>query len=195
MKILHQFDIKKLLTIVLLNAVLSVVFSDTTLKYFQPFSGESSDPRNKHKPALKGFCREQSHHIKREDAFRCDAEGKILDPCFIHPHKKNHTAACIPSPWADMEQNIELHQTLSHSNQATLDMSKAYPWAVVLKKNNIKCLSFHKDGDLIDGMKVRYRCLDQSYLVGHLQRCDPNWSILMYKNGQFSHEKIKLAWF
>lgn len=184
-----------MMSVLLLTSFASVVSSDTLLKYFQPFSDVTHVESVQHKQPLKGFCREQSQYIKREDAFRCYADGKTFDPCFVHPHKRNRIASCIDSPWSDIDQKIELNQALGHSNQTPLDMSKAYPWAVVLKKNDMQCLSFDQNGDLIDGMKVRYRCFDQSYLVGHLQRCDPNWSILMYKDGQFSTQKIKLAWF
>lgn len=37
---------------------------------------------------MSGQCYEQSHIIIREDAWRCQAEGQLFDPCFVKAGSK-----------------------------------------------------------------------------------------------------------
>tara|TARA_Y100000588_G_C14114328_1_gene864415 strand:- start:633 stop:1223 length:591 start_codon:yes stop_codon:yes gene_type:complete len=173
----------------------SLSISATLLKYFQPDSEILALNHQENHHVEKGFCREPSDLIHRVDAVRCYVNQHIYDPCFIHPHKENNTALCVDTPWSKHQINIQLTSSIRADKSVNLDMSKDFPWAVILSKNNLKCDAYHDKNKLIDGMSVRYRCEDTSLLVGSLQRCDPNWSILRYVSGSFHHEEIKVAWF
>ena len=168
---------------------------DTELKLYRPFGGAENQVTPLVKNTLRGSCTEQSKLIKREDAWQCHVKDTLYDPCFIQTHRASpHKAICPQSPWMEESVQIEVPTAVNNSNFVSLDMSQAYPWAVELK-NGEKCEAIISH-EIIDGMRVRYRCNNKTVLFGHLQRCKPAWSLLQNtQEGDIKIVSIYRAWF
>lgn len=60
-------------------SVIPVFSADTMLHYYTPLDETQGAIVSK----MQGDCISQSLLIKREDAWRCVAEGQTYDPCFV----------------------------------------------------------------------------------------------------------------
>lgn len=149
---------------------------DTVLKLYRPFGDvvEQITPVVINK--MPGECYTQSQLIKREDAWRCQANGTTYDPCFVKAGGKNKEAVCPPSPWEANSVKIEVSAPLNNEHHISLDMSRAFPWAIELA-NGERCQAIDTN-ELFDAMPVRYRCSNNNVLIGYLQRCKTVWSML-----------------
>ncbi|GGI81540.1 hypothetical protein GCM10007966_07490 [Legionella impletisoli] len=183
----------KLLMIMIVFIWSSSLFSDTVLHLYRPYAGSEHHPAPKVSEVLDGHCRDQSHHIKREDAWRCYAAGKVFDPCFIKRFSSQHEVICPESPWMNKAVKIRTDTTLDDQSHERLDMALTYPWAVELE-NGMRCISDDLE-EVINGLPVHYRCEDGSFLIGHLQRCKALWSMLNDVHGSPSTVNIAKAWF
>lgn len=171
---------------------MSLQAADTELKLFRPFDNPqvSLIVRERH----EGQCWQQSGHIKREDAWRCMADGKTYDPCFIQQYGSHKQALCPESPWNTSSVQLELPAAVDNTSHVPLDMSQAYPWGIELESGE-KCLAID-DGKLFDGLPVRYECDNQTVIFGHMQRCKTQWSILQRNGiGMVATAIINKAWF
>lgn len=158
---------------------------ETELTFYRP--GQAVEKN------ITGECAEQSQHIKREDAWRCKANERIYDPCFISSSSTKQ-AICFKSPWVTEAVLIHLKSQVSPQNFLPLNMAETYPWALELSTGE-KCVAVHSHKS-IDGLPVRYRCEKQRVLFGHLQRCKANWSILFQDaSGEIDTIDIAKAWF
>lgn len=163
---------------------------ETELKLYRPFvDGIQVVIKKK----ITGDCWQQSQRIKREDAWRCTAEGKVYDPCFIKPVGARNEAICPYSPWSMNGVQINLSSAADNSNHTPLDMSEAYPWAVELTSGE-KCQAVD-EGQVYDGLQVRYQCNSQIVLIGRVQRCEAKWSILQRSPQGISTALLSKAWF
>ena len=177
--------------LILLSIFPATGFSkDTELKLFRPFNGEYHLDIGK---VVKGVCISQSLATKREDAFQCIADKESFDPCFIKEYGSHKEALCLNSPWQNQAIQIEMAEPVDNSQHLALDMSKTYPWALLLTTGE-KCTAV-VDNESFDGLKIHYRCDNGSFLVGHVQRCAANWSILQKKNADVITAFIERAWF
>lgn len=167
-----------------------VLADDTELKFYRPFVN-SMQFMIKEKKA--GECWQQSQRIQREDAWRCVAEGKTYDPCFINPHGSRKEAICPDSPWVNNALMLNLTTPVDNSQHLPLDMSKAYPWALELSTGE-KCLAID-EGQIYDGLQIYYQCERSSVLFGRLQRCEARWSMLQRKVEGVSTASVIMAWF
>ncbi|KTD49569.1 hypothetical protein Lrub_0668 [Legionella rubrilucens] len=172
----------------------SVKAQDTELKLFRPFGGtEQQIPLiiDKH---LAGECWQQSQRIAREDAWRCLAQGQVFDPCFIKKFSDNTEALCPQSPWVGRSVLLKLNTAADNSQHTELDMSRTYPWAVELLGGE-QCEAA-RQSETIENLPVRYYCNDQTILMGHLQRCKAEWTILKRDAaGRVTTVTVKKAWF
>lgn len=181
-----------LLIFVLLFSHVALAADDTLLVFYRPFGNEEQQPIiTTH---LNGVCLQQSQRIKREDAWRCQAEGKTYDPCFIKQYSDHKQAVCPASPWNNNSVQIDMPYSVDNSQHPTLNMSEAYPWAVQLNTGE-KCQAID-EGRVYEDMAVHYQCETESLLLGHLQRCKSQWSILQQTaNGEIDTVMIDKAWF
>lgn len=166
---------------------------DTVLKLYRPFGdvSEQVSPVITHK--LTGQCMTQSQLIVREDAWRCQAEGKIFDPCFVRTGGKKMEAVCPQSPWDADSVLIAVTMPLNNDYHTSLDMSRAYPWGIELS-NGEHCQAIDPV-EQFDSMPVRYRCSNQNVLLGYLQRCKPVWSMLEKTPQGVVTMELRKAWF
>jgi len=166
---------------------------DTVLKLYRPYGEVIEQASLSVKTKLSGQCFAQSQLILREDAWRCQVEGKIYDPCFVQAGSKNTQALCPQSPWVGESVQIEVVAPLDNHEHRTLDMASAFPWAVELV-NGEHCQAVEAD-KLYDGMPIRYRCSGQNVLIGYLQRCKAVWSMLEKTPKGVSSVDFSKAWF
>ncbi|KTD46089.1 hypothetical protein Lqui_2579 [Legionella quinlivanii] len=182
------------MTIFMLINAINAVAKDTELEFYHPFEGVEGLPVASIESSYTGECVQQSQRIKREDAWRCVAGGQTYDPCFIKPYGKKTQAFCPESPWSTQSVEIKLRHAAMDLAQASLDLSRTYPWVVELSTGE-KCKAVD-EGEMFDGLPIHYRCENQSILMGHLQRCKAEWSMLKREpNGQVDTVLISKAWF
>ncbi len=169
------------------------VADDTVLKLYRPF-GEALDQMSLTiKNKVTGECVSQSKLIVREDAWRCQVESTVYDPCFVKPVGNKIEVLCPKSPWDGESIQIAVSVPLNNEQHVTLDMSRAYPWGIELL-NGEQCQAIDV-GEVYDGMPVRYRCSGQNVLMGYLQRCKTVWSMLERTPEGVRTVDFKRVWF
>ena len=73
-------------------------------------------------------------------------------------------------------------------------MSRAYPWAIKLAEGQT-CLAI-TSSKKHDNQPIRYRCTNDIWLFGKLQRCKMPWRILaLDQHQQVTTVILKEAWF
>lgn len=180
--------------IVLLSIIaLSTNAAETVLKLYRPFGEATEQMSPIAAVTLAGTCSGQSQLSVREDAWRCQVEQTVYDPCFIKATHQSRQLICPSSPWSSEAVAIDVEAPLDNSQHVTLDMARALPWAVELS-NGEYCqavISTHT----IDSMPVRYQCSNNQLLIGHLQRCKAPWSMLEHTVSGVVRAEFKKVWF
>lgn len=180
--------------IVLLSIVaLSSSAAETVLKLYRPFGEAIEQVSPKAAVILAGSCSGQSQLIVREDAWRCQVEQTVYDPCFIKTAPASRQLICPSSPWSSEAVAIDVAAPLDNSQHLTLDMARALPWAVELT-NGEYCQAVISSST-VDSMPVRYQCSNNQVLIGHLQRCKAPWSMLEQTAAGVVTAAFKKAWF
>lgn len=179
---------------VLVMAASMPVFSeDTELNFYRPLNDTLKHPPIINAPTKTGDCWQQSKLIKREDAWRCKADGAVYDPCFVQLYGAHLEAICPESPWSNRGVKITVAAPLNNNHHEPLDMSRTLPWALELASGE-RCQAIDTN-EQFDGLPVRYRCEQQSALIGHVQRCESMWKILQHAQNKVDTVKIAKAWF
>ncbi|WP_131780902.1 hypothetical protein [Legionella gresilensis] len=169
-------------------------YADTEIKLYRPFGDTIAQEPLVVKETYPGDCWQQSQRIKREDAWRCQVQNKIYDPCFVKQFGSHKQAICPQSPWNGVSVLLNLPTAVNNSQHITLDVSKAYPWAIELSTGE-KCQALDRE-EFYDNMPIRYHCNNQTELLGHLQRCKSTWTILQRnKSNQIEKAIVTKAWF
>lgn len=166
---------------------------DTVLKLYRPYGEVRDQAPLTIKTKLVGQCTVPSRLITREDAWRCQAEGKVYDPCFVKLGVKNTEVICPQSPWVGDSVHISVNTPLVNQQQQSLDMSTTFPWAVELM-NGERCQAVD-EGTTFDQMPIRYRCSQNNVLIGYLQRCRAEWSMLEKTADGVKTVSFSRAWF
>lgn len=167
--------------------------NDTILKLYRPYGEATDQVMPKVKRSVIGDCFTQSHIIVREDAWRCEAEGKTYDPCFVKAGNNRMEAVCPQSPWVGDSVQIKAVTSLNNEQNIMLDMSRAYPWGMELS-NGERCLAMQEKKQY-EELPIRYRCTNKNLLIGHLQRCKTTWSMLEKTSQGIVMVEIAKAWF
>ena len=166
---------------------------ETDLRLYRPFTETTKQLPITTISKLIGKCNAQSILIQREDAWRCMADEKVYDPCFVQPFGSHLKALCIESPWSNKGIEMTVTIPLDNNQHEHLDMSRTYPWAVELIGGE-KCHAI-EEHESDDGLPVRYQCEGQSTLIGHVQRCQNTWKILQHSARGGETVEIDRAWF
>jgi len=177
----------------LLLGPMVIMAADTEFRLYRPLTESAFQPKVHITAKIVGECWQQSQRIKREDAWHCVADNTEFDPCFVKPFGSKTEATCIQYPWSTNGIQITLTTALDNSQHVLLDMSKAFPWAMVLT-NGKKCYSIDSNV-LDDGMPVRYRCDEKTVLMGDIQRCNNPWKILQHDSVGYTTVTIAKVWF
>lgn len=167
--------------------------SETEFRLYRPLTESAYQPQVQITAKMSGECLQQSRQIKREDAWHCVADNVEFDPCFVRPFGSKTEATCIQYPWSTNAIQITVSSALDNSQHVPLDMSKGFPWAMVLT-NGKKCYSINANV-LDDGMPVRYRCDDKTVLIGDIQRCNNPWKLLQHDETGYETVSIDTVWF
>ncbi|TAL63416.1 MAG: hypothetical protein EPN84_05040 [Legionella sp.] len=186
--------LQRVLLVLLLFCSFFTFAGDTVLKLYRPYGEVVDQAPLVVKTTLTGLCTKQSQRIQREDAWRCEADGTIYDPCFVRAgalYVKD--LVCPQSPWTGDSVQIKVESPLNNQNHKTLDMSRAFPWAIELA-NGERCQAVDAD-KVFDGMPVRYQCAENNVLIGYLQRCKTEWSMLEKTAAGVKSVSFKRVWF
>lgn len=185
--------VQRVLFLLLFSNSFLLAAADTVLKLYRPYGEVTNQVMPEIKNRLTGYCQTQSQLILREDAWRCEADGTIYDPCFVKAGPNRTEALCPRSPWDGKSVQIKVKIPLNNKSHQTLDMSRAYPWGIELA-NGEQCLAIDSS-ELYDEMPIRYRCTNENLLVGHLQRCKNVWSMLEKTPQGIVTQNVTKAWF
>ena len=181
--------------VVILLMVVSRILcaNDTELNLYRPLTETTKHPFLTVLEQKSGKCLKQSQLLVREDAWRCVANGKTYDPCFVQRFGAHLNAICPESPWSSRGVHITVDSPLDNSQHNTLDMSRTLPWAIELT-NGEKCKAV-ESGERYDALPVHYRCDKEAVLIGHVQRCSTTWKILQHNANGVTTVEIDKAWF
>lgn len=182
---------QRVLLIVLIFYSFLAAADDTVLKLYRPFGNGADAPVVTKK--LQGRCDMQSHLILREDAWRCHAEGTTFDPCFTKTGMKQTSVVCPLSPWSTENIQINLASPLNNEDHQSLDMSRTFPWGIELV-NGDRCQAVEQL-EYYDSMPIRYHCQSNATLLGTIQRCNPEWSMLEKNATDILSRKLRKVWF
>lgn len=186
--------VPRILVMIFLIILPFAVFSDTTeLKLYRPFGESGSQSALTAEIKRAGECWKPSEKIIRDDAWRCIAEGKIYDPCFVKKSQTGIEVRCPVSPWSDEVVEITLTGALPEQTLPALDMSVNFPWAIELGTGE-RCLAM-EPGSVYETMDVHYQCNSEMIVMGHLQRCKKPWTMIGKKEAQLQTVVIVRAWF
>ena len=178
----------------LMSCSLSVwAADDTELNYYQPLIETLKQQPITVSSNKTGECLGPSEQTTREDAWRCQAEGKTYDPCFMDADAVQKQVVCAESPWSPSGIRMTVKGALDNSQHHALDMSRNFPWAVELADGE-KC-QFITAKEEYDGLPIRYRCDKNTDLIGHVQRCDSRWKMLQRTAHGVETVDIAKAWF
>jgi hypothetical protein len=167
---------------------------DTELVLYRPMTETSRHPTVVLAAKKTGQCQQQSQQIKREDAWQCTtAEGQTYDPCFVKPFGDHLEAVCIASPFAKEGIQLTVASPLNNREHEKLDMSRALPWAVELSSGE-RCERLVSN-EVYDQLPVNYHCDHETKLIGHIQRCQNEWSVLQKDQQKVNNVVIRRAWF
>lgn len=164
------------------------------LGYAQPTELNFYRPAINHNlVSIKGNCLQQSERVKREDAWRCVAEGKTYDPCLAKTAGIQSQVICPLSPWGSKGIEISVQQPLNYQDHQPLDMSRGFPWAVELV-NGERCMAVDP-GKMVEELPLRYQCDHGVVLLGTISRCTPTWKITRRSGNEISEGVISRVWF
>jgi hypothetical protein len=112
----------------------------------------------------RGSCLSVSLTVARRDAWRCDTDDFIIDPCFS-AGSKSRILACPVAPWSRRVVALRLRSPLKRW-RPFLDATRHAPWAIRVS-NGKRCRSlFGAALDSVNGKPVTYRCAGSGFLLG-----------------------------
>lgn len=175
--------------------IASLAFSaDTSLSLYRPFAETAMHAPITIESTQKGYCKQQSERIQREDAWHCVSEdGVIHDPCFSKRFGSTQRVVCPESPWTGKSVQLMLDKPLDEQHMIPLDMSRTLPWAIELKQGE-RCISVASHPSQ-DGLPVNYQCSNGVELLGDAHRCSPEWTILRHDAVGVSLVELSRVWF
>lgn len=112
----------------------------------------------------------------RPDAWRCMSGNRIYDPCFEGFEQSTAVVACLESPRALAA--VVLTPTGGVPRQLA---NKGYPlasppWSLSLG-NGASCGLLTVATFGLAGMRINYACTDGGYLIGDVDRSQPQWRV------------------
>ncbi len=127
----------------------------------------------------KGQCFSGSVADPRSDAWRCQFENTIADPCFSD--KKIPSWVACPedgSPFGTRVVRLALSKSLPKSLGNGGGAGQGNPWAVKLAGGEI-CTFLTGATFAFHGRRVNYGCAKTTFLAGSPERSGPTWTIIL----------------
>ena len=112
----------------------------------------------------------------RPDAWRCMSGNRIYDPCFEGLEQNTAVVACLESPRTPAA--VVLTPTGGVPRQAAnkgVPLASP-PWSLLLG-NGASCGLFSGATFGLAGMRVNYGCANGGYLIGDVDRSQPQWRV------------------
>ena len=112
----------------------------------------------------------------RPDAWRCMSGNRIYDPCFEGFEQGTSVVACLESP--RVSAAVVLIPIGGVPRQVA---NKGYPlasppWSLSLG-NGASCALLTGATFGFAGMRINYGCMDGGYLIGEVDRSQPQWRV------------------
>lgn len=184
--------VRVVVSIIFLSLAVTGYADETELRLYRPFTEGVEQAGFKIASQMAGHCDRQSQLMPREDAWQCQSGTDTFDPCF-HKPGKSQTLYCPQSPWNGDSTVIQADIIADSGNFSDINMAENLPW-VLLLSSGTKCQRVLENKSF-DQQPIEYKCQDNTFLFGRLQRCRSLWSMLRYDNGKTDYVKIRQAWF
>jgi hypothetical protein len=135
----------------------------------------------------------------RPDAYRCEADDAILDPCFLDPMGGAGLLYCALEPFSLEVVELALVDGLPEPLDvpADPDYTSARAWALVLEGGQ-RCTLLTGATAGIAGLRIDYGCDDGSAVLGPIDRSLPVWRVFhRADHGAASLDRVVVvqAWF
>ncbi|MHA7841318.1 MAG: hypothetical protein ACX932_05580 [Gammaproteobacteria bacterium] len=168
--------------------------SSTQIQLYVPFEGQQLVKALSIKKQVRGLC-VGSLVNEHKGAWRCLSAGNVYDPCFKRPNSGYGVFACAQTPWDN--QIILLTATdYPNNNNKNTNLAKADPWAIELA-NHHQCILLTGATGLLHGLRMNYRCNDDSYVLGPLDKTKDLWQAKFHhmKTNKVTPVNVQTAWY
>jgi hypothetical protein len=171
----------------------------TELRLFTPSSGGRLAAGLVVAERLEGRCFARSlASPARPDAWRCEADAAILDPCFVDTMGDPEVLACVQDPFERAVRELLLVEPLPNATPTEEPRYElAVPWALVVD-GGVRCTRLTGATGGIAGLRIDYGCEDGSSLLGPIDRWGAWWRIFRQRTERrpsLERAPIEEAWF
>ncbi len=165
--------------LLVIAAVAGATTQTTRITVYRPFTNGKLSPRLKVVRTAKGHCFSGSVADPRRDAWRCQFENAIADPCFSDP-KVPVWVACPEdgSPFGTRVVRLALSKSLPKSLGNRGNAGQGNPWAVKLASGKV-CTFLTGATFAFRGRRVNYGCDKTTFLAGSPERSGSTWTITL----------------
>jgi hypothetical protein len=173
--------------------------SGTELRLFAPYSGGRLASCLVVAQRLEGRCFARSvASPARPDAWRCEVDSAILDPCFLDVMGDPDVLACARDPFEGEVLELVLVEALPETpSPEDPRYELAEPWTLVVD-GGVFCTLFTGATGPVAGLRISYGCDDGSSLLGAVDRAGEWWRIFrLGAERRPSIERVRIveAWF
>ncbi|MCB1828082.1 MAG: hypothetical protein KDH94_06610 [Coxiellaceae bacterium] len=168
----------------------------TEVRLLTPYTAEGLNHNIKITKTLHGECWTTSQSDQsRPNTWRCQAEQKIYDPCFVNPVRHNNQVICITDPWNNNAVELTLDNALPSNQAARFNHQSAQPWALELANGN-HCTLITGPSLHVAGMATAYQC-KSAVLVGKIDKNHEQWTIFYLENNSLFMKQMPIlaAWY
>lgn len=168
----------------------------TEIRLITPFTVEGLNPKVTITKRIQGDCWTTSTtNSSRPNTWRCQADQKIYDPCFVNPIKPESSVICLSDPWSNKAVEITLNSPLPSTKNKSFDHKSAQPWALELANGN-HCTLITGPSLFLAGLKTNYKC-KSAVVVGDIDRAGTFWTVyyLAHNSLSMNQAHVKAAWY
>lgn len=151
----------------------------TRVTIYRPFTNGKVAVGQKVLRTAKGQCFSGSLADPRRDAWRCEIENAIADPCFSDRAVLSYVLCPEGgSPFAARVVRLALSKALPRSLGNKGSAGQGNPWAIKLAGGKV-CTFLTGATFAFHGQRVNYGCDKTTFLAGSPSRTGPTWTITL----------------
>ena len=127
---------------------------------------------------VDGTCWVGSLNDSRPDAWRCESESRIYDPCFQGFQSGQVILACTLSPWSPTVVLLTATAEMPPEQTDRQDFTAGLPWALELADGS-RCARQGGTQLVFAGLRTNYGCDGGSVtgVLGAPDRSQPQWRV------------------
>jgi hypothetical protein len=177
----------------------AVLPAQTLVSVVRPYPDGSAMIKSDYRIAGQGTgdCSQHSFLSARPDMYRC-FEGHIIhDPCFAASTYRPKQVACLPKPWSNQVQILDVPRPLMDSQRVpTMDILSNRPWALELVTGP-RCFAVSGATGGSAGFTITYLCDNDAFLYETPNQQPQMWTILYSQNEDqdLVAVQIRQVWF